>query len=423
MPPRFAVPYPTRGSVLGEEELEALSDVVRSQLPLSAGTHREAFEEGFRRLVGSRHALSVTSGTVALALAVNLLDLRPGDEVIATPQTYKATVQPLLDRQVRVRFCDVEPHSLNADPASVESLVTDRTRAILLVHYGGLPADMESVMRIARPRGIVVVEDCAHALGALHHGRRPGALADIGCFSFHSSKNITTLGEGGMVTLRDDAWAERLDRMRSNESDAAFVPAPRRLADGDDPFPWMLHPGNSYTHACVEVRHAGTNATLSEAGAAVGLVQLGRLDALVARRRAIAARITAVLERYPFVRVVREPEGVRNAYHLYTFFLDPACGVSRNAFVERLVATGVEMQLRYFPLHLLPEWRARGHGPGECPVAERMWFERQVNLPCQPGLSDEHVDRLLAALETVLDETARGRPPAGPAPVPMRIPH
>ncbi|QOC90659.1 DegT/DnrJ/EryC1/StrS family aminotransferase [Micromonospora craniellae] len=410
-PPSYLVPYPQRGSVLADEELEAITEVLRSDVPLSGGVYREAFEQRFREMIGARHALSVTSGTVALSLAVALLGLRPGDELIVTPQTYKATIQPLLDYPVTVRFCDVDPLTLNADPASIEALVTERTKAILLVHYGGLPADMDRIMDIARRHGILVVEDCAHALGSRYRDRRPGALADIGCFSFHTSKNITTLGEGGMVTMHNaehgDAWAVRLDRMRSNDSDADYVPAGLRIGDRQDAPPWMLHAGNSYTHDCVELRSSGTNATLPEPSAAVGIVQLNRLDRLVKRRRENAARITDVLRAFPFVEPVTESGDVVNAYHLYTFFLDPAVGVTRDTVVERLGQLGVQLQLRYFPLHLLPEWRARGHRFGECPAAEEVWFRRQVNVPCQPSLSDQQVNHLLEALHTVLTEVER----------------
>ncbi|MCP2330969.1 perosamine synthetase [Actinoalloteichus cyanogriseus DSM 43889] len=402
------VPYPSRGTVLGDTELGAVSEALRSDQTLSAGGYREAFERRFADLVGSRHAVSVTSGTVAVQLGIALLGLRPGDEVIATPQTYKATVQPLLDAPVTVRFCDVDPHTLNADPRSVEALITDRTRAILLVHYGGLVADMNEIMRIARAHDLLVLEDCAHALGSVYHGRRPGTLADIGCFSFHSSKNITTLGEGGMVTVNRDDWAERLDLMRSNESDSVYADAPRLIGDRKRASAWMLHPGNAFTHDCVEIRHPGTNATLCEPGAAMGLAQLDRLDRLISRRRAIAAKINAVLERYSFARPVQEPPGVVSAYHLYTFLLETEDGQARDAVVDSLDQRGVEMRLRYFPLHLLPEWRARGHELGECPVVERLWFERQINLPCQPSLSDAQVSHLLEVLDRTLAEAENG---------------
>lgn len=399
---RFAVPYPRLGSVLLEEELEILAEVIKSRKSLSQGCWREAFERKFGQLVGSRHALSVTSGTVALTFAIHLLDLELNDEVIVTPQTYKATIQPLLDYQVRVRFCDIEPNSMNLDAQLVEALITNRTKAIILVHYGGLPADMDKIMKVARRHGLVVIEDCAHTLGAEYRGNCPGALADIGCFSFHSTKNITTLGEGGMLTCNRDDWAERIDRIRSNDADAIYVRESREIGGRDAPPRWVPHAGEAYTHRCSQVRYSGSNATLSEPSAAVGVVQLNRLPQLVERRQTIAARITEVLEGFPSVCLPEVPPHVRHAYHLYTFFVRPAQGGERDALVAELERQGVEMQLRYFPLHLLPEWQSQGHRLGECPVAEQLWFTEQVNLPCSPALSDNQVDHLVDVLEQAL---------------------
>ncbi|WP_424186648.1 DegT/DnrJ/EryC1/StrS family aminotransferase [Actinokineospora sp. G85] len=398
----YRIAYPQLGSVLGEEEIDALAALIRSGQRLSQGRHRAAFERAFGEYVGVPHALSVTSGTVALEIAIRLLELRRGDEVIVTPQTYKATIQPLLNYGATVRFCDVDPLTLNATAETIEPLITSRTKAILLVHYGGLPCDMDPIMELARPRGITTVEDCAHALGARYRGRRPGALADIGCFSFHTSKNITTLGEGGMITLADPALAERVERLRNNDSDAEFRVADRPIGSRTSAQPWMMHPGESFTHECARVRYGGTNATLAEPNAAVGLLQLAKLPGMVARRRAIAHRIGSVLDRFPGITGQPEPLEVEHAFHLMTFFVEPGSGIDRDRLVARLEALGVQMQVRYFPLHLLAEWRARGHGPGECPVAERRWFEHQVNLPCHPGLTDEQVDLLAELLETAL---------------------
>ncbi len=404
--PSFTVPFARRGSLLDANEVAALSDLVNSGDSLSAGTWRDRFEERFRKHIGTRYAMSVTSGTVALELAIHLLDLAPGDEVIVTPQTYHATIQPLLDRDVHVRFCDIEPDSLNMDPAVLQTLINDRTRAIVLVHYGGYPARMREVMALARSRGIVVVEDCAHALGSEYHGRRPGALGDIGCFSFHTTKNITTLGEGGMLTFDRDDWADRVQRLRSNEVDGTFVPQPSEGEPGL--LPWMKYSAHVYQESCVGIRRAGTNATLSEAGAAVGLVQLDKLGSLVDRRRAIAAQLDEVVDRFEGARAQRPDPRLRHAYHLYTFFMEGPPQVREN-LVRALDRRGVEVQLRYFPLHLLPEWRWRGHGPGECPVAERLWFSDHVNLPCHPGMSDAQVRYLVETLETCLAEAGRTR--------------
>ncbi|WP_436791597.1 DegT/DnrJ/EryC1/StrS family aminotransferase [Yinghuangia sp. YIM S10712] len=400
------ISFPTRGTILGRAESNAVSAVIESDASLTQGIWRKRFEEQFREHIGVRHAISVTSGTVALETALRLLDLRPGDQVIVTPQTFQATAQPLLDLPADVVFCDVEPDTLNMDPTALAGMISDRTAAVLLVHYGGLPARMHEIVPLAHRHGAVVIEDSAHALGALHRGRRPGALGDIGCFSFHGSKAITTLGEGGMLTFDRDDWAERLDRVRSNDTDYESLPYAGPQTTPPALLPWMRYADDVYRRTCTRVRRAGTNATMSEAAAAVGVVQLGRLPELTRRRREIAERLDDILAEFPdTTRPHRAAPGDVHAHHLYTFFVnDPA---AREDVVRLLDHHEVEVQLRYFPLHLVPEWRARGHGPGECPVAERSWFDHQVNLPCHPGITDAELDYLTDTLRTCLRATTR----------------
>jgi perosamine synthetase len=403
------VPYPRLGTRLGERELAAVQAVMDSGDTLSQGVWRQRFEEAFRAHVGTRYAFSLTSGTVALELAIHLLDLRPGDEVVVTPQTYQATIQPLLNYEVTVRFADVSPETLNIDPEQVATLITPRTRAIIMVHYGGYPADMTELMRLAEEHDLTVIEDAAHAHGTRLHGRPAGGLGHIGCFSFHSSKNITTLGEGGMITFDRDDWAERVARLRGNESDAEFVPASNTFGGSAVPSAQVLFPGRAYTHEVAMFRRAGTNSTLTEAAAAVGLVQLERLPELTAARQSVAARLTATLNEYQGLRVPVVPPHIVHPFHLFTFFVEPGAGFTRDELLTRLGAEGVETYLRYFPLHLLPEWRTRGHGYGECPVAETLWFEQHMNLPCQPGLAPHQVDAIVSALDRALTAlTKRG---------------
>ncbi|MEV6979352.1 DegT/DnrJ/EryC1/StrS family aminotransferase [Kitasatospora sp. NPDC093806] len=406
-PTTFTVPYARMGSQLDEREVGIVREVMASGQTLSQGLWRDRFEEKFRHHVGTRHAYSVTSGTVALELAIHLLDLEPGDEVITTPQTYQATIQPLLNYDVTVRFADVLPASLNIDPDRVAELITPRTKAIVLVHYAGLPAQMDEIMALADRHGILVLEDAAHALGTVYRSRPAGQLGHIATFSFHSSKNITTLGEGGMITFDRDDWADRLERLRGNESDAVFVASDQTFGPFSQPPAGVLYPGRAYTHECTEFRRAGTNATLSEPAAAVGLVQLDKLPELVARRQAIAARLTEVLTRFDGIRVPEVPADVVHPYHLFTFLVEPESGIERDALLRRLGEEGVETYLRYFPLHLLPEWRAQGHGYGECPVAERLWFEQHMNLPCHPSLSMTQTEHLADALTRALTALSR----------------
>jgi perosamine synthetase len=402
----YAVPYLRVGTTIDDRDIAAVREVLQSGATLSQGSMREQFEAAFRQHIGTRYAISVSSGTVALELAIHLLNLQPGDEVIATPQTYQASIQPLLGRQVTVRFADIAPDSPNIDPARVAERVTHRTRAVIVVHYGGLPVDMDPLMRIARDNDLLVVEDAAHALGSMYRGRRPGSIGDIGCFSFHSSKNITTLGEGGMITLNRGDWAERLRSLRSNEPDMVLAKREEGSCGSMVPVPQALYPGYAYTRECLGVLRHGTNATLSEAAAAMGLVQLGKLPDLVARRQMIAARICAELAEYDCARLPAEPADVVYPYHLFTFSVDSR-KVDRNELVRQLAVEGIETFLRYFPLHLLPEWRAQGHKPDECPVAERSWFAEHVNLPCHPGLSDDQVDVLVAGLSRAILKARR----------------
>lgn len=399
----YRVPFPARGSILDVDELAAVCELVRSDHTLSGGEFRDRFERRFRDYIGTAHAISVTSGTVALELAIHLADLRPGDEVIVTPQTYQATIQPLLDREVKVTFCDVDPHTLNMGPDVLETLISDRTAAIVLVHYGGYPAEMNRIMDAARKNGAFVIEDCAHALGSSYHGRIPGSLADIGCFSFHSSKNLTTLGEGGMLTFDRDDCAERLARIRSNQVDGIFRPAGNHLLEPPALLPWMMFAEDVYQVDCAEVSRAGTNATLSEAAAAIGIVQMDRLAELSSRRRSTAHRLDKIVAGYEGLRLHRPPSIIEHAYHLYTFFVDAGADV-RERLVRTLDRRGIEVQLRYFPLHLTPEWRSRGHGIGECPIAEQTWFSGHMNLPCHPTLSDEQIDYLVETLDRSLAE-------------------
>ncbi|WP_213450101.1 DegT/DnrJ/EryC1/StrS family aminotransferase [Rhizomonospora bruguierae] len=403
----YKVSFAHRASLLDAADLAAVAELINSNDPLSGGRRREAFEAAFSAYTGTRHALSVTSGTVALEIAIRLLGLEPGDEVIVTPQTYHATIQALLEQQVRVTFCDVDPSSLNLDPAALASLIGPRTRAVVLVHYGGLPADMDRITALARAHGAVVIEDCAHALGASYRGRMPGSLGDIGCFSFFATKNITTLGQGGMLTFHRDDWADRVRQVRDNGVDGRFVPLGMVEEPVPATLPWMKFHGGAYQRACVDVIRTGTNANMPEAAAGVGLSQLAKLGHLIDRRRQIASRLDSVVDRFSAVRPHRAPPDAEHAHHLYTFFTD-AGSDARDHLVRELDSRGVEVQLRYFPLHLRPEWRRHGHGPGECPVAEDSWFSRHVNLPCHPGLSDDQVEFLVQALAESLTAVLTG---------------
>lgn len=408
----YQVPQHGQGSGYDERDIAAVVRLLRSDRHLSDGRQVAAFEQEFAARTGAREAVAVTSCTMALELVTRVLDLVPGDEVIATPLTFQATTAALLGLPVRVRFADVDPETLCLDPDSVAALVNERTRAVFTTHYGGLCGGIRQLHDLTRRHGIMLVEDCAHALGAGVDGRAAGVWGDFGCWSFHSLKNISTLGQGGMVTTRDPVRAERIRALRAMNPDASFVRRQRPLSFGPHgtatlPRP-VTHEKNAYTHDCVRLRAAGLNATMSEPAAAVGRTQLARLDELVDRRRTLAARLDSGLAELPGLRVLPVPDGHQHARHLYTVLLDDPA-IDRDDFVRRLESLGVQIVLRYFPLHLLPEWRARGGALGDAPVAERVWFRQLVNLPLSPQLSVHQVDHVVAAVRTALYERSGHR--------------
>jgi perosamine synthetase len=394
------VPYAGQGSILSLEEVEAVARTLQ-QDTLAYGPSRDRFEAEFAAYTGVKYAYTTSNCTTALFLSVQLLELKAGDEVIVTPQTFWATVRGLQAAGVSLVFGDIDPNTLNLDPTTIEAKITPRTKAIYLVHLSGLMADMDPIMEIARRHNLYVVEDCAHAPGAEYKGRKAGSIGDIGCFSFHSLKNMSTLGEGGMITFNREEWAAKIRPLSS--IGAVYTRKPRAeerfgpyiksaYAYGD-------HAAGAFSYDAVGSVRPGNNYRMSEVAAAVGSVQLHKLDGLNEMRIKIAQRLNEGLAEIDGIRVQRTPLGYKHIYHLYVFFYQPMIENS-NLEKENLIRIldqddGIEIVNRYFPIHLLPEVRCMGHAFGECPVAEKTWFEQHINLPIYPMLSLEQIDYMI----------------------------
>jgi perosamine synthetase len=396
----YSIPYAGQGSILGLEEIEAVTRTLQ-QDTLAYGPRRDQFEAEFAAYTGVKYAFTTSNCTTALFLSVQLLELGPGDEVIVTPQTFWATVRGLQAAGVTLRFGDIDPNTLNLDPATIEAKITPRTKAIYLVHLGGLMADMDPIMDIARRHNLFVVEDCAHAPGAEYKGRKAGSIGDIGCFSFHSLKNMSTLGEGGMITFNRDEWAPKIRPLssigavypRKNKPEESFGPYMKSAYQYGD------HSAGAFSFDAVGPAQIGNNYRMSEVAAAAGSVQLRKLDGLNQMRMNIAHRLNEGLAEIDGIRIQRTPVGYKHIYHLYVFFYQPVLEGS-NLEKEKLIRIldeedGIEIVNRYFPIHLLPEIRGQGHYFGECPVAEKVWFEQHINLPIFPTLTFDQVDYMI----------------------------
>lgn len=372
---------------IGEEEIAEVVDTLRSGW-VTTGPKAMRFEKAFGEFLGdpALHCIAVNSATAGLHLALEALGIGPGDEVITTTHTFTATAEVVRYLGADVKLVDIDPATLNIDPAQVEAAVGPRTRAILPVHYAGLAADMPAILDIARRHGLKVVEDAAHALPTTCGGALVGTLgSDATVFSFYANKTITT-GEGGMLVTRDAALARRAKVMRLHGmSRDAFD---RFTATVPSWYYEIVAPGFKYN--------------LTDIAAALGLHQLAKARAFQARREAIARQYDAALAGLPLLTPPRPAQGDQHAWHLYVLRLGDAAGVARDAFIERLFAAGIGCSVHYIPLHLHPYWRDRYALDAARFPASQHAYERMVSLPLYTRMSDADVQRVVAAVRAAL---------------------
>lgn len=371
-----------------ETDIQAVVDVLRSDW-LTTGPKVAEFEEAFAARVNARYAVSFSSGTAALHGAAYAAGLKAGDEAITTPLTFAATANCVLYQGATPVFADVSADTLNLDPLQAQGKISKKTRAILPVDYAGHPAEMDAIGEIAARHGLTVIEDACHALGADYLGRRVGSLADMTVFSFHPVKHITT-GEGGMVATNNPQFAETLRRFRNHgiSSDAR-----QRQSAGQWHYEMVL---------------LGYNYRLPDLVCALGLQQLKRLDANLARRREIAGRYTAAFRNVPGVKPPAVREGVNPAWHLYPIRLElERLSADRAQIFAALRAENIGVNVHYIPVHLHPYYRETlGSKGGEFPLAEDA-YGRLISLPMFHAMSDQDVEDVIVAVTKVLQHFAK----------------
>ena len=372
---------------IGEEEIAEVVDTLRSGW-ITTGPKARRFEQDFVAYLGdeSLQAIAVNSATAGLHLALEGLGIGPGDEVITTTHTFTATAEVVRYLGADVRLVDIDPTTLNIDPALVDAAITPRTKAILPVHYAGRSADLEALLALAGRHGLKVVEDAAHALPTTLGGRLVGTFDSAATvFSFYANKTITT-GEGGMLVTRDPELARRARVMRLHGLNR----------DAFDRFTAKV-PSWYY-----EVVAPGFKYNLTDIAAALGLHQLRRADAFQRRRAEIAARYDAGLVGLPVITPPGPAPGDRHAWHLYALRLGPGAGIGRDAFIEALFERGIGCSVHYIPLHLHPYWRDRYGLSGAMFPHSQAAYEGLVSLPIYTRMSDTDVDRVVAAVRNVL---------------------
>jgi UDP-4-amino-4,6-dideoxy-N-acetyl-beta-L-altrosamine transaminase len=366
------IPY-GRQSV-DEADIRAVSDALRSDW-LTQGPKVEEFERALASYCGAKHAVVFASGTAALQAAYFAAGLKRGDEFVTSPITFASTATAGIWQGASPVFADIDPATGNLDPKACESALTAKTRALVPVDFAGRPADLSAFRRIAKAKGLVLIEDACHSLGADFGKRKIGALSDMTVFSFHPVKSITT-GEGGAVLTDDARYQARLAEFRTHG-----------IKRGED---WLY-----------AVESQGLNYRLTDLQAALGLSQLGKLDGFIARRREIARRYDEAFKGWDEL----EPRSGRvedSAWHLYVIRLRGALASKRREVFQALRRAGIGVQVHYIPVYFHPFYERLGYKKGLCPKAED-FYTRIISLPIYPSLSRAQQDEVISVLRRTLD--------------------
>ena len=387
------VPYSFMGTIYDEDERNLLLAVL-DQEALTMGPQVGAFESEFASWCDAKHAFATTSCTTAMHVGAQALGIGEGDEVILTPNTFIATTLVILKEGGIPIYADIDPRTFNIDPEDVAKKITAKTKAIFVVHYAGQMCDMDPIMALAKEHGIAVLEDCAHAHGAEYKGRRAGTVGDIGCFSFHSLKNMA-MGEGGMITTNRDDLVEPIGLLRNmNITGWEEQPPEYWLPSHFDVIDWN--------------GKWGVNYRMTEFQAAVGRAQLRKIGELVRLRREHSRYLSDGLKDVEGYVTPYEDPNCFHAYHLYTLCVDPDVldrdEVMRDIYYRQQCTQGI---LHYQPSYdftgVKKYLEDRGYGGQFCPNADAFFYRREFNLPMNPRLTQEQLDIMIEGLQVAAD--------------------
>ena len=378
-----SIPYARQS--IDDDDIQAVVDVLKSDW-LTTGPKVAEFEKALADYVGARYAVAVSNGTAALHVACMAAGIGESDEVITSPMTFLASANCVLYCGGKPVFADIDPRTLCVSAAEIEKQVSPRTKALIPVHFAGHPCDMDAVAAIATQNDLVLIEDAAHALGAVYGDRKVGCCdrSDMAILSFHPVKHIAA-GEGGAVlTNREDLYSKLL-LLRNH----GMTRDPEAMSRHEGP--WY------YEQQCL-----GYNYRITDIQCALGLSQMKRLDGFLTRRREIAAMYNELLSPVEQLILPHEDENCRSAWHLYTVQLESAD--RRKHVFTKLREAGIGVQVHYIPVYLQPYYRRLGYPAGLCPSAED-YYSRTITLPLFPAMTDADVEQVVDTLTGVLKGT------------------
>ncbi|KYD19363.1 UDP-4-amino-4,6-dideoxy-N-acetyl-beta-L-altrosamine transaminase [Caldibacillus debilis] len=370
---------------IDEEDIEAVVEALKGDF-LTTGPYVSRFERAIADYVGAKYAVAFSNGTAALHGACFAAGIGEGDEVITTPMTFAASANCVLYRGGVPVFADIDEKTYNIDPQSVEEKITERTKAIIPVDFAGQPADLDPILEIAEKHRLIVIEDAAHALGAVYKGRKVGSISDMTMFSFHPVKLITT-GEGGIIVTNNEEYYERLLQFRTH----GITRDRSRMAE--DHGPWYY-----------EMQFLGYNYRLTDIQAALGLSQLKKIEKFLELRRRYAAMYNDAFKGMDELILPHQPEWAESGWHLYVIRLRPEkLAASRREIFEALQRQNIGVNVHYIPVHYQPYYRKLGYDKGICPKAERV-YEEILTLPLFPAMSEQDVRDVIEAVKRTVGQ-------------------
>lgn len=377
---RKYIPYGRQS--INEEDIATVVETLRSDY-LTTGPKVAEFEAAVADYCGAKYAVAVANGTAALHIACMAAGIGPGDEVITSPITFVASANCALYCGAKPVFADIDSRTYNISPEEIEKKITNRTKAIIPVHFSGQPCDMDAIREIARNHNLIVIEDAAHALGADYKGKKIGSGSEMAILSFHPVKHITT-GEGGMVLTNDEELFRKLNLYRTHgiTRDASMMTHP------DADAPWYY-----------EQVDLGYNYRITDIQCALGISQLKRLDEFVARRRELVKRYNEAFADMEEIITPYQLEGCNSSYHIYVLQL---VHHSRKELFRRLRQAGIGVMVHYIPVYTQPYYRTHGYEAVCCPNSE-LYYERAISLPLYPDLTEEEQDYVICQVKHSLN--------------------
>ena len=355
---------------MGDEEIEAVASVIRSSW-IGLGSKTKEFEENFAKFIGTKYAVGLNSCTAALHLAVKVLDIKPGSELITSPITFVSTAFAADYNGLKPVFADVERDTLNIDPADIERKITKKTKAIIPVHFGGHACRIEEIMEIAKKHNLYVVEDAAHAVGSEINGKKLGTFGEMGCFSFHAVKNMS-IADGGMVTTNNKDYSERIRRLAWCGIDKSTF-----ARQNKDEYTWDY-----------DVKEIGYKFHLNDILSSIGIVQLSKVEKMNERRRQIWKKYNEGFKGLDFIECPVNKKGIKSSCHNYVAKINKG---DRNDLIVFLRKNGIAAGMHYKPVYLFPVY---SHIKSNCPVTDEVWT-KMITLPVFPDMTDEQVNLVM----------------------------